>query len=350
MLLAKTIWLQSGDDESITIEIASECLPANLSDNYIYWELRRTLNGEPLLIKSTVGTELLPPEATADIVVDYATNTIYVYIGEYENYNLYGEFFQYVYLRNKNTNKKQSLLYGVVGFLENPDTEYPSFTYTTPELIAKQLRLTSSDGSNLIFTEDSDPPRSLVIEYIRQSETRLDRETKNSWRENRVVNDMRDIPVPLGGVPLRDVVINLRHSRILPWDPEKGDDIQVMQAGTWVSYTNTTQQIKQDSWWIDYNIGQIHFNDFWPWYFSGENSIRISYRWGDVQDEVPTDIQEACTKMVCIRLLQSEFNKIMLYNRASNPINWDRVTAEWEKDIKEIIATRKRKIIAVVTR
>jgi hypothetical protein len=350
MLLAKTVWLQSGDDETITIEIATECLPADLVDNYVYWELRRALNGEAVLYKSTVGTELLPPETTPDIVVDYATNTIYIYLGEYETYELYGEYFQYIYLRNKQTNKKQSLMYGVVGFLENPDTEYPVVTYTTPELVTRQLRMTSSDGSNLILTEDSDPSRSLVIEYIRQSETRIDRESKNSWRENQVVDEMHDIPNPLGGVPLRDVVINLRYSKIRPWDPEEGDDLLVMQSGSWVSYTTMAQAVQGSTWWIDYNIGQLHFNDFWPWFFSGENHIKITYRWGDVQSEVPTDIQEACTKMVGIRLIQSEFNKIMLYNRASNPVNWDRITVEWEKDIKEIIAMRRRRIIACVTR
>jgi len=350
MLLAKTVWLQSADDETITIEISTECLPAALEDNYIYWELRRSLNGEAVLYKSTVGTELLPPETTPDIVVDYATNTIYIYLAEIETYELYGEYFQYIYLRNKQTNKKQSLMYGVVGFLENPDTEYPVVTYTTPELVAKQLRLTSSDGSNLIFTENSDPARSLVIEYIRQSETRIDRESKNSWRENVITDEMHDIPYPLGGVPLRDVVVNLRYSHIRPWDSAEGDSLMVMQSGSWVNYTSMPQAIQGSTWWIDSNIGQLHFNDFWPWFFSGENKIKISYRWGDVQDEVPADIQEACTKMVAIRLLQSEFNKIMLYNRSSNPINWDRATTEWEKDIKEILAARKRKIIAVVTR
>jgi hypothetical protein len=142
----------------------------------------------------------------------------------------------------------------------------------------------------------------------------------------------------------------LAKANILPWDPEKGDDVLMMQSGTWVSYTNRAQTINEDTWWIDYRIGQIHFNDIWPWFNSGSNKVKISYRWGTIDTEVPTDIQEAATKMVCIRLLQSEFNKIMLYNRASNPINWDRVTSEWEKDIKEIMAARRRKILSVVTR
>jgi hypothetical protein len=352
MLLAKSIWLQSADDESITIDISTEVVPIVAYDNYFYWELRnRTLNGDVLVQKTTYGTELLPPDISPEIIVTVGTTiSVVILLGEYETTDLYGEYVQYLYVRNKVNNKKTSILYGVVGFLENPDTEYPIVTYTTPELVAKQLRMTSSDGSNVIFSEDTDPARSLVIEYIRQAETRMDRETRNSWRENYRANEMHDISIPLIGLPTRDVAIPLAKANILPWDPEKGDAIWMLQSGNWVSYTNMPQTINQNGWWIDYNIGIVHFNDIWPWFNSGANKVRIDYRWGALDTEVPTDVQEATTKMVAIRLLQSEFNKIMLYNRASNPINWDRVTQEWEKDIKEIEATRRRKILSIVTR
>jgi hypothetical protein len=351
MLLARAIWLQSADDESITIDISTE-VPIVAADNYFYWELRnRTLNGETLVQKTTYGTELLPPDISPEIIVTVGTTiSVVILLGEYETTDLYGEYIQYLYVRNKSTNKKTSILYGVVGFLENPDTEYPTITYTTPELVAKQLRMTTSDGSNVIFTEDTDPARSLVIEYIRQCETRIDRETRSSWRENYRTNEMHDLSLPLVGLPTRDVCVSLAKANILPWDPEKGDGVWMLQSGNWVAYTTTTQTINQNSWWIDFNVGQVHFNDIWPWFNSGTNKLRIDYRWGIVTDEVPTDIQEAATKMVAIRLLQSEFNKIMLYNRASNPINWDRITQEWEKDIKEILAARRRKILSVVTR
>jgi hypothetical protein len=363
MLLARAVWLQSADDESITIDIATEVIPIVADDNYFYWELRnRTLNGDTVIQKTTYGAELLPPEVTPEITVTSGTTiSVIIYMGEYETAALYGEYIQYLYVRNKITNKKTSILYGTVGFLENPDTEYPIVTYTTPELVAKQLRMTSSDGSNVIFSEDTDPARSLVIEYIRQTETRIDRDTRSSWRENYRINEMHDLSFPLVGLPTRDVVVSLAKSNILPWDPDKGDGIWMMQSGTWVAYTNMTQEINEDTWWIDYNIGQVHFNDIWPWFNSGANKVKINYRWGNTvsttaacgaesSSEVPTDIQEAATKMVAVRLLQSEFNKIMLYNRASNPINWDVVIQEWKKDIKEIMATRRRKILSVVTR
>jgi len=346
------VWLQSADDESITIDISTEVIPIVAVDNYFYWELRdRSLNGETLLQKTTYGSELLPPTVSPEIVVTSGTViSVVISLGEYETDELYGEYVQYLYVRNILTNKKTSILYGVVGFLENPDTEYPVVTYTNPELVSKQLRMTASDGSNVIFTEDTDPARSLVIEYIRQAETRIDRDTRSSWRENYRTNEMHDIAWPLVGLPTRDIVVSLAKANILTWDPDKDDDIQMMQSGEWVSYTTATQAINQNSWWIDYNIGQVHFNDIWPWFNSGTNKVKINYRWGILTDEVPTDVQEAATKMVAIRLLQSEFNKIMLYNRASNPINWERVIQEWEKDIKEILSARRRKILSCVTR
>lgn len=350
MLMAKAIWLQSSDDESITIEIATESVPIDLENSYVYWELRQTLNGEALITKTTYGAEYLPEDVSPEIVVDVPASTITVFLGEYETTDLYGEYIQYLYVRNKVNNKKTSVMYGTVGFLENPDTQYPTITYTSPELVAKQLRMTTSDGSNLIFTEDTDPPRSIVIEYIRQSETRIDRETRNSWKENYVTNEMHDLGFPLAGLPLRDVVVSLHKANIMEWDPDKGDILEVLEINSWHPYTNMPLAVQGGTWWIDYNIGQLHFNDMWPWFFSGANKVKVSYRWGQVSDEVPTDIQEAATKMVAIRLLQSEFNKIMLYNRQSNPINWSDVTKEWETDIKEILAARRRKILSVVTR
>jgi len=350
--MAKAIWLQSGDDESITVNIATEDFNLDFTQVDYYWELRPILGSEAILSKTTYGSELLPPGTTPDITVNISNVevSVTIFVSEYDSQDLYGEYQQYLFVRNKSTNKKTSLLYGTIGFLENPDTPWEPVYYTTPELVARQLRMTNSDGSNLIFSEDSDPARSLVITYIQQAEMRFDRETRNSWRVNYVTNEMHDISMPLAGLPLRDVVVNLHKANILPWDSEQGDSLKVLKESQWVDYTADAQEVMGRSWWIDYNIGQVHFNDFWPWFFSGANRIMISYRWGNVANPVPADIQEAVTKMVSIRLLQSEFNKIMLFNRSSNPINWDRVTQEWEKDIKEIMATRRRKMLSVVTR
>lgn len=350
MNLSESMWIQSGDDQQIVIRIPDEdCDDFDIEDIDAYWELRKTMNSEAILTKTSYGNDVLPTSDDA-VYIDTVNNLITISLSAFETETLYGEYFQYLYIVSKTTYKKRSIMYGVLGFIENPNSEYPAITYTSPEMIVRQLRLTGSDGSNLIFTEQTDPPRSLVVEYIREAETRIDRETKNSWRENQVMDEFHDIPFPLRGRPIRDVVVNLRFSKILPWDPSKGDSLDVWENGRWVSYAEKPQSVHGHSWWIDYKIGQIHFNNFWPWFFSGSNRVKITYRWGDVQDEVPMDIREVATKLVSIRLLQSEFNKIMLYNRASNPIDWNSVIAAWEKDINAILFNRRRRIISVVTR
>jgi hypothetical protein len=350
MQLAKSIVLQAGDDESITIDISTECVPVVLADYNVFWELKKTMSSEPLLQKTDMGSELLPPEVTPDIMVDYVENSVTIYLNENETEEFYGEYFQYLYIRNKVNNHKTSILYGTISFMENPNSEYIVVTYTTPELVASQLRITNSDGANMIFTEDTDPKRSLVVDYIRQAEARMDRETRNSWKSNTVTDELHDIGFPLADLPKRDVVVSLRKANVLTWNPDEGDSIWVNQNGTWVDYTDKTIDMQGDTWWIDYTVGQVHFNDFWPWFFSGTNRVKITYRWGNVVDGVPADVTEAATKMVAIRLLQSEFNKIMLYNRSSNPINWNNVIQYWQKDIDKVLASRRRKILATCTR
>jgi hypothetical protein len=159
-------------------------------DNYdVYWELRRTLKSEAVLEKTSAGNDLLPPGAEPDVLVDETENSITISLSSTDTSDLLAEYYQYLYVLEKTTGKKTSVLYGTINFLESPDSEYPEYTYTTPELVVTQLRLTNGDGSKIILTEDSDPKRSEVIEYIRQAETYIDRTTKNSWRENQVVDE-----------------------------------------------------------------------------------------------------------------------------------------------------------------
>lgn len=313
-----------------------------------YWELRRTLKSEAVLDKTSAGNDLLPPGEDPDVEIDTTENTITISLSSNDTCDLLGEYYQYLYLREITTGKKTSVMYGTLNFLESPDSEYPDYTYTTPELVVSQLRLTNGDGSKLILTEDSDPKRSEVVEYIRQAETYIDRTTKNAWRETAVVDEYHDISIPLHALPRYDVAISLRFANIRPWDPEKGDKIIVFQTGSWVDYTNTAQAVFNNTWWIDYKIGVVHFNNFYPWYYAGSNRVKICYRWG--KDPVPADICEAATKVVAIRLLQSEFNKIMLYNRSSNPINWNQVIQYWQKDCDRTFANNRRKLFSASTR
>jgi len=350
MMEVESQTLQAGDADSITIFITTECVPLDLTQYNFFWELKKTLSSTPILQKTDVGSEYLPAGVTPDVEVDYTENSVTIFLTENETEEFYGKYVQYLYVRNKANNDKKSILYGYLAFMENPSSPYPAVTYTTPELVADQLRMVDPSGDMIMFSEDTDPKRSVVIEFIKQAEANIDRNTRNSWKSNSIIDELHDIAMPLAGLPLRDVVVSLRKSNILPWDILEGDNLSVFQTGTWVDYSTATQVMQGNSWWLDKKIGQVHFNDFWPWFFNGTNRVKISYRWGDTANGVPDDIIEATTKMVCIRILQSEFNKIFLYNRNSNPINWNNVIQYWQKDIERIIANHKRRNISIVTR
>lgn len=348
MRMIKAIPLQAGDDESITINISTECVPIELSECNVFWELKKTMGSDsPELSKTSMGTEYLPIGVVPDIVLDCSENSATININGNETEELYGDYFHYLYVRDKITNKKTSILYGMVSFMESPGATFAKTYYTTPELVANQLRMVNSDGSIMMFTEETDIKRSVVIQFIKEAETRIDRLTRNSWKENYVVDELHDLPFPLNGLSPRDTAVGLPQANICEWDDEK-DSLFVFKDDNWIDYTEIPQAQLDDTWWIDYKIGVLHFNNFYPWFYSGANRIKISYRWGN--STVPDDIVEACTKLVAIRIIQSEFNKIMMYNRMSNPIRWEDIIHDWKKDIDSILATRRRKILAVCTR
>ena len=349
-MFIRSLNIQSGDDDDFTLPLPCELVPDNFGEYDAYWELKRNMRSPAILTKTSTGSEYLPSDVDPQVVVNYITPSITVFLTANDTIELLGAYYQYYYLIDRTNGKKKSLAYGTLNFLENPDSVFPIVTYTTPEQIALQLRMTNADGSYVIFTEDTDPKMSTVIEYIRQAEETVDRETRNSWRENYITGtEYHDIALPLAGIPTRDMVVSLRRANIMPWNPEKGDRLKVLFSNTWQDYTFLPQQINNNTWWIDYVVGQVHLNNLWPFNNSGTNKVQIKYRWGN-QGEVPADIMEATTKMVCIRLLQSDVNKIMLYNRASNPINWNQIIQYWQKDIKNIMDNHRRKILVAYTR
>lgn len=335
---------QSGDDISITINISTECVPMDLSLYNAFWELRPAMTGDSLINKTSAGD--WPTGVTPDIVIDTTASTVTVYLTSGDTAPLFGEYWQYLYLQHKTTYKKTSIIKGPIFFGEGPDSEYATVTYCTPEDITEQLDLLNEDGSRLLLTETSVPTRSQVVKYIRDAETQIDRITKDSWRENTVTNEYHDIRFPLEAIPRKDVVVSLDYRNIRTIDPDQGDKVEFWDGSTWQDYADE-EQIRGSTWWVDYNDGLIHFNDMWPWYNTGREKVRVTYRWG--ASTVPEDIRQVCVKMVSIRLLQSQFNKIFLMN--SHPaVDWKDVIEYWKEDNELILATRTRKIWAICQR
>lgn len=333
----KAINMVSGDDDSITINVSTECIPMDLVQYTAYWELRRTMSSSSEISKNST---------TSEIYMDIPNNAITVFINGTESKYLYGEYLQYLYLVHAPTGKKKSLIYGPIIMMESFDTVFPATHYCDPEDIAMQLKMLNPDGSRMVFTETTSPRRSDVIDMILQAEAGFDRDTKNSWRETFVTEEYHDIKMPLVGLPSSDVVVSLRYSNLFPIDTEAGDKIEFWNGSTWLDYA-TSAQTRGSTWWVDYKIGQIHFNNFWPWFNTGMNKIRCAYRWGNVP--VPDDIKEACIKMVSIRLLQSDFNKLYIMNQRPN-VDWNGVIEMWKKDIEKIVSNHRRTIFSFVTR
>jgi hypothetical protein len=340
MDFVKAMKLQSGDDERITINGADKNLDEPIGNYDIYWELRRTMQSAADIVISSLPSDERP-EPLINVTIDPASVTIN--IPSDMTKLQYGNYFQYLYGIHKVSGRKESMLYGPILFMEGPDTIYPVTTYCTPEDVADQLMMLNPDSSRLVFTEQTTPARSTVIQWINEAESFIDRTTKNTWRENYVKDLFLDIKTPLMNMPKRDVAVSLPHSDIFPIDPDKGDKVLMWWGGSATDYALKPQQPNGRSWWVDYQLGILHFNDLWPWLNTGLNRLQVSYRWGN--KEVPDDIRMVCTRIVAIRIMQSDLNKLFIMNTRPT-LDWGQIIESWKEENKQAMNNHTRKIFS----
>jgi hypothetical protein len=462
MDVARAIKLDAGDDESITVEILNDVLSNDLSQYNFFWELRKTMNSEPTLSKSSfasvpssveflnyydrrlivanfsedlqaymetnttfidsmvaeyfecmfpilgepvsavensstsytltgtngimniilypVGSyglsridttytlsldhyveELLPnaevefqsyvdtamgiTPVSGDLVVDVGERTVTILLDEEDTVALYGEYLHYLYARHKITLKKSSIVYGPITFMESFDAEYSPTTYCSVEDVATQLQLLGNDGSRLILTETTQPTRSQVIQFILEAEAEIDARTKDSWKPRQVLDEYHDVPEPLKNMPPPYITVNLFNSHIFPFDTTKGDSVILYSGSSQLEYAELPQS--DTTWWVDYNDGIVKLMNTWPYTYAGRDRIKVSYRYGN--REVPEDIRQACTMLVGVRLLQSEFNKLYITNQKPN-VAWDATTEAWNEKIQMLLSNHRRTIFAAYTR
>lgn len=198
----------------------------------------------------------------------------------------------------------------------------PEPTYTTPELVAETMGLPDpSDPLGFYrFDDTSSPTYDMVCRMIVAAEGEIDRRTYHSWRVNRVSNLIADIDTyQWDENALRSAYwarggnfVQLEQD-ILPWDPQKGDRLELRTRGnSWrdisfgmMSSDNPGAGIIGDQraggFWFDYGAGRLFLRT--RLMQTPFNGIRISYRYGS-EEEPPAEIQRLCSLMVADRIIQ----------------------------------------------
>lgn len=212
-------------------------------------------------------------------------------------------------------------------FINNPTT------YCTVDDVEKFLQISGRSSSTKPSTQD-------IIKLILQTERRIDRKTKSSWKFNEVtmeyydfsdamVSRYRDNPGRFRFYDDRGK-IPLRHRNI-----RKITKMEVWDGSNWIDYITTYTEGRGKDYWVDYTEGVVYFWSRWPWRI--RNAVRINYQWGE--NEVPEDIKEACIKCVARQLVTSDDYSVLFPEGSSNIPLRDK-SEIWREDIKSILKSR----------
>ena len=234
-------------------------------------------------------------------------------------------------------------------------------TYCTPEDVAETLDLPDPMNPNETyqFSNISHPTYERVQKMILSAEDEIDRRTRRSWRENRVINYVTTIPNyqwdengwrsayhQAGGH-----MIQLRKD-ILPWDPEKGDKLELRSATLqWRDISEVYKDgseistLNMQSFWFDYPAGRLFLKTrlLQPKF----NAIRITYRYGnnldsDGESDVPMAINRLASLIVASNIIVMDFHSIKVGMGGDVSGLRDQLLNRWAEEINRIYSTFQR--------
>lgn len=193
--------------------------------------------------------------------------------------------------------------------------------YCSPKDVMEALRYIDYD-SPFVTNDVLDPSDASIPNYdqlifrICAKEDEIDYYTGQSWRCNRVVDDIQTINTywhdqnsvraeywAQGGYYVQ------LNQDVREWDPLKGDRIRFRTLNNaWLDLSEAVEQSTEEAcdggaFWFDYPMGKLYLRTriFSPKY----NAIKITYRYGKTQP-VPPSIRRCCALMVGLTVMNEE--------------------------------------------
>ena len=235
-------------------------------------------------------------------------------------------------------------------------------TYCTPEDVAETMDLPDPNDpiGSFMFSDMSHPSYDRVCKMIRSNEDMIDRRLRRSWRVNYVRNYNCDINSYQwdedgyrGAYYLQGGDYVQLRKDMLPWDPSKGDKLEVRNAqNLWCDVTNysvedlkgESQPPAGDGWkvWFDYNMGKMYIRT--RWFQNKYNGLRISYRYGkDVTDpespnydELPPSINRLCCLLTASQVLNMNAFYIKLGSGGDISGIRDSILYNWQEEMNSL--------------
>lgn len=223
--------------------------------------------------------------------------------------------------------------------------------YCTVEDVAETLSLPSRTNPTdiLRFSDVSNPSFERVQKMILGAENVIDGRARQSWRVNYVRNHVASIKTywqDLSGMRIGYAVhggdyVQLK-KHILPWDPEKGDKLEIRFYGmnNWSDITDSGGMDNGGMFWFDYEMGKMYIRT--RLYQPKVNSVRISYRWGTEDEEIPYDVQRLACLHVASQIINGGFYDIKVGLGGDIAGIKDAVLRNWQVEMGEIYSRIQR--------
>lgn len=207
------------------------------------------------------------------------------------------------------------------------------------------------------FGDETRPAKETVDMVIRMMMDFVDRYTRKAWRErwNYEMEGERKIGKDLGyeyhrlqprsfyGFAWTGFPVFLKYAPVKPFDPEKGDSVQVFTGQGWEEWVGVRQMGENYDWWANWDDGIIYFRRmFWFSRLQG-HTIRFRYRFG--YERPNDDIRYATALLVACHLIESGDYVVLLPEGASNIVFARDKVEMWRRRAMDILDLYKAGVV-----
>lgn len=209
--------------------------------------------------------------------------------------------------------------------------------YATADDVISFLRLYDpSTATRWADSTTSDPTTNELEDWLCDATDYIDNETEHAWREVLVENEYHDVGLNWKGFYDREIPVSLKHRNVRSIS-SSSDKIEVWNGSSWINFVSTYTEGRASDYWLDYTKGILYFADERPYY--SEAGVRVTYRYGAVG--VPYDIREAAVKLTAIKVLESDWYKVVVPEGSNLENRKMELCDRWRRDVDRILMRRR---------
>ena len=196
--------------------------------------------------------------------------------------------------------------------------------YCSAKNIADWLRITISPNT--------DPNTSMVEEFIIDNEDQMDYEMGHTFLQERQVKEIMSVTRLWDWG--RGMPIFPRHRGLKPFDPLKGDRLEVWNGSGWVDQSR--QRI-----YFEEVKGTVYIKGY-LFTILTKDRFRLTYRYGGNQEmqKIPKDIKRCAVLMTALNILETDFKMSQISYGGEGNVDKQKIMDRWQDKIDKILRQR----------